>query len=261
MVIHIRRMEVDFCNKVLLEILGRQECKEAHLEFLVSKMWNEKEINVSKVTLKQLIVDKDIVSASLLQRFLELGLPLSKEDVKVAIKHLQAHQVPLFKFIAAKANRDDLDDLCQVAISANRMAFVLNLAERGAKLPSHGSQLLIQALKTEDYDGALALAKKFTKTTMDKLDLATLMESNIVNCPELIRVLVETGLSPNGRGRKTPISVVMGLPATSWTKKIVLMCFLLDIGEDCSHLSHTGKSSTTPLHVATDIALQSGEES
>ena len=93
---------------------------------------------------------------------------------------------------------------------------------------------------------------------MDKLDLATLMESNIVNCPELIRVLVETGLSPNGRGRKTPISVVMGLPATSWSKKITLLCLLLDIGEDCNHLSHTGKSSTTPLHVATEVALQSG---
>ena len=257
MVIHIRRMTLDFCNKVLIEILSRKECQEAHLEFLVSKMWNEKEINVSKVTLRRLIVDREITSESLLQRFLELGLPLSKEDIKMAITSLKPNQSHLFRFIIAKCNTDDLDELCQAAVSANRMTFVLHLVERGAKLPSHGSDLLIHALKAEDYDGALALAKKFTKASTDKLDLASLMDSNIVNCPELIKVLVDTGLSPNGRGRKTPIAVIMG-KAISITKKIDMVCLLLEVGEECSHLSHIGKSTTTPLHVATEVALQSG---
>ena len=260
MVIHIRRMALDFCNKVLVEILSRKECKQAHLEFLVSKMWNEKEINVSKVTLKQLIVDREITSESLLQRFLELGLPLTKEDIKMAITSLRPTQMHLFRYIVAKCNPADLDELCQAAVSSNRMTFVLYLVERGAKLPSHGSELLIHALKTEDYDGALALAKKFTKATMDKLNLATLMDSNIVNCPELIKVLVDRGLSPNGKGRKTPISVVMA-KAISATKKIDMICLLLEIGEDCNHLSNTGKSTTTPLHVATELGLQSGEYS
>ena len=255
--IHSRRMSLDFCNKMLIEILSRPECKQTHLEFLVSKMWNEKEINVSKVTLKQLIVDKAITSASLLQRFLELGLPLNKDDIKMAMDCLKPNQVHLFKFIAAKSNPGDLDELCQMAVSANRMTFVLNLVERGAKLPGHGSELLMQALKVEDYDGALALAKKFTKATTDKLDLASLMDSNIVNCPELIKLLIETGLSPNGRGRKTPIAVVMS-KALSWPKKIELVCLLLEKGEDCNHLCHVGKSSTTPLHVAAELALQSG---
>ena len=265
MVIHIRRMELGFCNKVLLEILTRPECKEAHLEFLMNKMWIQntkwkgKEVDVSKVTFKQLVIDRDITSSSILQRFLELGMPLSKEDIKLAIKSLRPKQVHLFKFIAAKANPDDLDELCQAAISASRMTFVLNLVEKGAKLPSHGSELLFKALKTEDYDGALALARKFTKATMDKLDLASLMDTNIIYCPELVKVLVETGLSPNGRGRKTPIAVVSGKVALSLAKKIELMCLLVDVGEDCSHLSHLGKSSATPLHVATELALQSGK--
>ena len=258
MVIHIRRMALDFCNKVLLEIVSRKECKQDHLEFLVSKMWNEKEIDVSKVTLRQLIVDRQITSESLLQRFLELGLPLAKEDIKMAITKLRSNQSHLFRFIISKyGNTDDLDELCQAAVSANRMTFVLYLVERGAKLPTHGSDLLMHALKAEDYDGAIALAKKFTKATTDKLDLATLMDSNIVNCPELIKVLVETGLSPNGRGKKTPIAAVMG-KAISITKKIDMICILLEIGEECSHLSHTSKSATTPLHVATELALQSG---
>ena len=257
MVIHIRRVDLDFCNKVLLEILSRPECKEAHLEFLVSKMWNEKKINVSKVTLKQL-VDKGITSASLLQRFLELGLPLSKEDIMMAIKELKHSQVHLFKHIAAKCDPGDIDELCQTAVSAKRMTFVLNLVERGAKLPSHGSDMLFQALKIKDYDGALFLAKKFTKATMDKLDLSTLMETNIIYCTELIKVLVESGLSPNGRRRKTPAATVMGRTDILLKKKIELLCLLIDVGEDCNHLSNLGKSATTPLHVATDLALQTG---
>ena len=257
MVIHIRRMTLEFCNKVLVEILSRKECKQAHLEFLVSKMWNEKEIDVSKVTLKQLIVDREVTNESLLQRFLELGLPLTKEDVKMAITRLKTGQLHLFRFIIAKCNTDDLDELCQAAVNANRMTFVLYLVERGAKLPSHGSDLLMHALRAEDYDGALALARKFTKATTDKLDLAALMDSNIVNCPELIKVLVQIGLSPNGRGKRTPIAVVMG-KAISITKKIDMICLLLEVGEECSHLSHIGKSTTTPLHVATELALQSG---
>ena len=257
MVIHIRRMTVEFCNKVLVEILSRKECKEAHLEFLISEMWNEKVINVSKVTLKQLIVEREITSECLLQRFLELGLPLTKEDIKMAIKRLKPSQVHLFKYIVAKCNPADLDELCQAAVRANRMTFVLSLVDRGATLPSHGSDLLLQALSAEDYDGALALAGKFTKATMDKLDLATLMESNIVNCPELIKVLVDAGLSPNGSGRKTPIAAVMA-KAISVTKKIDMICLLLEVGEDCGHLCQIGKSTTTPLHVATELALQSG---
>ena len=119
----------------------------------------------------------------------------------------------------------------------------------------------MQALRAEDYAEALALAKKFTQAlaTMDKLDLASLMDSNIINCPETIKVLIDAGLSPNGRGRRTPIAVVMGKGDLTLSKKIELMCLLLENGEDCSHLCHASKSSTTSLHVATELALQSGK--
>ena len=252
------KLPLDFCNEMLMEILSRPECKQTHLEFLVSDMWKEKKINVSKVTLKQLIEDRAITSASLLQRFLELGLPLNKGDMKTAIHCLRANQVHLFNFIVVKCNPDDLDELYQAAMKAKRIMFVLNLVKQGAKvLPGHGSELFSHVLKTEGYDGAVALAKKLTKATMEKLDLASFMDSDIVNCPELIKVLIDNGLSPNGSGRKTPIAVVMG-KAITWSKKIELICLLLEKGEDCSHLCHVGKTSTTPLHVATEVALKSG---
>ena len=251
-VTHVQKMPLDFCNEVFAEIITRPECKQTHLEFLVNTMWNAKELDVSMVSLEQLIVDKAITSATLLQRFLELGLTLTKEDIKMAMNCLKENQTHLFTFIAERTNPEDLNELVQVAVTANCMTFMLNFVEQSTKLPGEGSELLMQALNKKDYNVALALAKVFTMEMMDKLDLTSLMDSNIVNCPEIIEVLIHTGLNPNGKGGKAPLAMVMDkIPSIS--KKIELACLLLDNGADCSHLS------TTPLHKATEIALRSGK--
>ena len=251
----MQNMQPDFCNKVLAEIISRPECMQSHLEFLICTIWNVKELDVSMVQLKQLIVDKAITSATLFQRFLELGLILTKEDIKMAMNCLKDNQMHLFTYIAARSNPGDLNELCQAAVRANRMTFMLNFIEQGAKLPLDGSELLMQALKNKDYDVALALAKMFTKDMVDKLDHALLMDSNIVNCPEIVKVLIHAGLDPNGKGGKTPIAMIMDKVTSMSKKKIELVCLLLDNGADCSHIC---KSSTTPLHKATEVALRTG---
>ena len=74
----------------------------------------------------------------------------------------------------------------------------------------------------------------------------------------MIKMLIKIGLNPNGRGRRTPIAVVMSKQHLTISERIELICLLLENGEDCSHLHQTSKSST-PLHVATELALQSGK--
>ena len=253
--VHVQKMQPDFCNKVLAEIISRPECTQTHLEFLVGTVWNVKELDVSMVQFKQLIVDKAITSASLFQRFLELGLILTKEDIKLAMNCLKENQMHLFTYISAKSDPGDLNELCQAAVKANRMTFMLNFVEQGAKLPQDGSELLMQALKNKDYDVALSLARMFKMDVVDKLDHASLLDSNIINCPEIVKVLIHAGLNPNGKGGKTPIAMIMD-KVTSMSKKIDLVCLLLDNGADCNHLC---KSSTTPLHKATEIALRTGK--
>ena len=110
-----------------------------------------------------------------------------------------------------------------------------------------------------DYHGARALVGKFTKAIVDTIDPSSLIKLNIVNYPELIKMMIDTGLNPNGQGRKTPIAVVLGMQYLMMSKKIELLHLLVENGEECSHLCHVGKSSTTPLHVATELALQSGK--
>ena len=257
---HVKEMPLDFCNKVFTEILSRHECNQAHLEFLVTEMWNEKEIDISKITLQQLIKEKSITSSSLLQRLLELGLPLNEDDIKMAMKCLQHNQLHLFKFIATKSNPLYLDDLYHVAtVSANPQMFSLIFAELGASVPpNHVEQLLIYTLRMYDYNRVLSLARKFTSTCLEEVDLTSLLKSDVANYPELIGVLIDGGVNPNkcGRGGKTPIAMVMDR-YPSWTKIIELVCLLLNKGEHCSHLNHTD-SSTTPLHVATKVALETG---
>ena len=232
---------------------------QTHLQFLLNEMWDKRKINVSQVKLSQLIVDKSVTDPRLFTRFLELGMPLTKDEVKKVIHLLKPEQQPLFKFIVPKCKQEDLDDLCHEAISAKKMSLVLSLVERGAKLPGHGPELLSQALKTEDYDGAIALVKKFTKATLNKLDLGVLINSNLVRCPQLIEMLIDAGVSPNGNAKVKPLVVVMTLPFLSDMTKIDVACLLIKKGADSYALCAISKNSvTSALHVATEVALKSG---
>ena len=254
---------------MLIEILTRPESNQVHLEFLIGEVWNNKELDVSasKVSFQQLIAQKSIRDISLLKTFLKLGLPLLKDDivVTVAVNELPIEQLQVFKDLVFKLeySQEYLDYLCEVAVSAKKAPFVVVFVQLGASLPSvHGdliTNLLITVLKRKDYDGAKALIEKFTEAISDDIDLAFLMDSNIVNRPELIKMLIRTGLNPNGSGRRTPIAVVMSKQHLTMSKKIELISLLLESGEDCSHLHQTSKSFSTPLHVATELALQSGK--
>lgn len=253
---------------MLIEILARSESKKKHLEFLISKVWKDKslDISASKVSMKQLIGQKSIRDESLIEICLKLGMPLTTEDIAVAIRELPTKDQQLFKLLTLKLkySQKDLDSLCKEAISAGKIPFVITFIQLGASLPSAKNYVaaikdtLQTVLEQEDFDGARALIGKFTEGITKHLDLVSLMESNIVKCPELIKLLLERGINPNGRGKKTPIGVVMSNHHLEWPKRIGLVCLLLKNGEECRHLSLLSETATTPLYVATEKALETG---
>ena len=253
---------------MLTEILARPESKRIHLEFLIGEVWKDKnlDISASKVSIRQLIVQKSIRNDGLIKTCLKFGLPLMKDDIVVAIHEFPIEQQQLIKQLALKLehSKEDLDSLCEVAVSTRKAPFVITFVQLGASLPStkvHQDTIedtLKTFLQQKDYDGARALIEKFTKTIAENFDLASLMDSNIVKFPALIEMLIDKGLNPNGRGRKTPIGVVMSNQHLERSKRIEIMCVLLKSGEDCRHLCLTSKLSATPLHVATEKALETG---
>ena len=70
--------------------------------------------------------------------------------------------------------------------------------------------------------------------------------------------MIKAGLNPNGIGGRHPIPLVMN---EVWTisEKIGLLSILVDNGADCNYLLETKKIST-PLHIATEMALKSGKK-
>lgn len=272
LVSHYRRLPLDVCNKMMIEILARPESREIHLKYLLQEVWNEKKLDISssRVSFQQLIRQKSIRDTDLLDICLRFGLPLLKDDIDVAIKELPVKLCQFFKDLVNKLeySQEELNSLCETAVNENKAPFVITFVQLGASLPSTCAQgntirdILLKTLKDKDIDGAKALIQKFTKPIASNLELSSLLASRIGDDPIMISMLLDAGLDPNGGDRKTPtpIAAVMNKGHLKLSKRAHIVCLLLEKGEDCSHLQQTSKSSTTPLHVATEIALKTGKK-
>ena len=251
---------------MLIELVLRPESKEAHIKFLINEAWKDKclDISASNITVEQLIDKK---AEKFIEICLKLGMPLTKKDMTVAIRELPIREQEVFKQLTLnfEHTQADLNFLCKEAISSRKIPFIAMLIQLGASLPSATiytatiQDTLMIVLERKDFLAARALIQKFTKDIAKHFDLVSLMDSNIIMCPELIKLLIEKGLNPNSWGRKTPISVVMSNQYLDWPKRIEIVCLLLKSGEDCYHLSLTNTSATTPLYVATEKALETGK--
>lgn len=260
-----RNIPSDYCNRMLIELIFRPESKKSHVEFLVNKVWKDKnlDISASKISVKQLI---DRKAERFIETCLKLGMPLTRKDVEVAIHKLPIREQEIIKHLTLKF-QENLDALCREAICSRKIPFIITLIQLGASLPSTSLRVYIDTikdtlttvLKQNDFQAARVLIEKFTEAVTEHFDLVSLMDSNIIKCPELIELLIEKGLNPNVRSRKTPISVVMSNQRLEWTKRIGIVCLLLKSGEHCYHLSLTSTSITTPLYVATEKALETGK--
>ena len=251
---------------MLIELVLRPESKKAHVKFLINEVWKDKhlDISASNITVEQLIDKK---AEKLIEICLKLGMPLTKKDMTVAIRELPIREQEVFEQLTLnfEHSQADLDFLCKQAISSRKIPFIVMLIQLGASLPSATiyaatiKDTLMTVLEGKDFLAARALIEKFTKAITNCFDLISLMDSNIIMCPELIKMLIEKGLNPNyNRGRKTPVSVVMSNQYLDWPKRIGIVCLLLKCGEDCYHLSLTNTSATPPLYVATEKALETG---
>lgn len=254
---------------MFIEILARPDSRKLHLDFLISEVWKDKSIDISasKVSMKHLIGQKSIRDERFIETCLKLGMPLTKEDIAVAIREFPTEQQELFKHLTSKLkySQEDLDFLCKEAIIVGKKPFIITFIRLGAALPNTNLKAYVATIKEtlksiKDFDGAKALIERFTEDITKHLDLVSLMESDVVKCPELIKLLLEKGVNLNSGRNKTPIAVVMSTEHLQWPKRIEIACLLLKNGEDCRHLSLSSKPAATPLYVATEKALEGGND-
>ena len=205
------------------------------------------------------LLDVPISDRKLLEKLLMFGVSVTTQNIQEAVERLPVFRVDTLVLLLSKCTvntPDILSQSCQKAFSARKLPFVLCLIQHGAELPAEPTELLIMALMQNDFDMALNLLGN-QKIAIEKVDLGDLISStDLINNPKTIAKLLEAGVSPNGCGKKKPIAEVLKLQCIS-SKKIDVVCLLLEKG-DCSHLCHGSKERTTPLHVATELALKAG---
>lgn len=247
----------DSCVTILLYLMKRKDCTSDVLMFLMMKIWQSKKIDCSGVNMKALIVDKEVTNPKLIARFLGSGVVVTMGDLHDAIHYFPDDNLDSFKLLLYKCEKADLTRLCRESLKANRTSFVLYLIEKGASLPKEHEMMLHCLLELKNFDGVKAILKLLSKQTIEKIDLARLLETNLVLDHDLIEMLINAGVNPNGK--KSPITTVMSLHYLKPESQVALVCLLIKCGADISQLSLTARGSTTPLHVATELTLKTGE--
>ena len=248
----------DFCSELLIELVSRSKCKSKHLELVVCEMWSLKQVDASRISLQKLLVKMKVTKLQLIQHLMELGMQVSRSDISTAIRVLKEGHLYTFKHIASKCSTKDLDRLCLEASNLKKMSFVLCFVEQGAKPPGTGMDLFYYALKVENFIAAMDLVRNFPKATVSTMDLAELLATKLTHSSKLISVLIDAGVNPSGSTRKSPVSTIVASQSLEADRQVEILCLLLAKGVDCYHLCRGKKSSTTPLHVATEISLQAG---
>lgn len=145
--------------------------------------------------------------------------------------------------------------LCTEAFRLKKLPFILDLMKEGTTPPGDSVEMLFQeALRLKDFEGAKIVLLYFAEEKIAKLDLSTLLASNLVLNVELIEILINKGVRI-----KNSIGVVMNMKLPP-KDQIDVIALLLDHGAECSELSWNYRGITTPLHVATELALESGKQ-
>ena len=246
-----------FCVKLFRQILSREDVQLKHLDFLIFQLFDRitAPFNASSIKLSQLL-EKSIVGMKFLRRMFELGMIANAEDVEMAVRILPDSSVGTLELIVSKQSEaGNLDLLLEAAVKARKMRFIAWLIEHGTKTPDELAVFLTQALDQKDFDTAKVFLKASTTITCKNIDLGIHIAAGLTD-PDLIERLIDAGADPSGNVKKTLVEVlkIVNLPAK---KQIDLVCLFLMKGADCNHLSLVRKT-TTPLHVATELALEAG---
>lgn len=246
------------CRALLQLLLSKPGCRSQLLSFLLMQAWENKKVDCSSVQLKTLLVEKKVTNPNLLQRFIEFGAVVQSGDVCLAIQNLSSDDIGVFKLIVSKCQEFDKNDACSEAAAANKILFVLHLVELGASLPEDGIKLFKEAVKLKQFEGARLLVKFFSKEALESLDLAVLLETtSLIFDVKLVETLITAGVCVTGK--KSPVVVVMQSNLLDVSAKIDILSLLIERGADCKQLCQTCHKTTTPLHVATELALQTGK--
>ena len=245
------------CVKLLGLLLNHQDCKTPLLSHLLLEIWRDRTFSCSGVKLKVLLEDKGLTDEKLLARFFDLKVSVSVEDVRLAMRCLSPADINVLKLLCAKCVELDVNAMYNEALSLGKVAFSLHFVESGA-IPGKELENFMIALKKKNFHTAKLLVEVIDKDVFGSVELGHLFDTtDLLMDVELIRLLVQAGVKLCGTGPLIPM--VMKTPLLKLEDKIEVVCILVENGVECKQLCLTAQRSTTPLHVATELAIKSGK--
>ena len=248
----------DYRQKLLHQVIAHDHSKPSLINFLMLEAWKAGTVNCSQVQLQTILSDKRVTKFEVLERFLNFGTRVLEDDLSCAVRVLPNNAIDSLKLMASKCSKFDRNKLCQEASTYNKMDFVLLFVALGATLLGDCTGLLKQALQISDFDNAAVFTKSILTEAIQELDLGVLLKTtNLVASSKMIQLLMEKGISYSSKN--SPMVAVMGLPL-SLQEKVEAIGILIENGVDCKQLCQTTAKTTTPLHIATELALKLGKK-
>ena len=255
-----RHVQNGFCTELLRSLLSHNEAKEAHIKLLVEMPIHADppHFDGSKVKVSKLLKMK-FTHEKIMKCLLQCGMKNDKSDMKLAVKTLAGDNTGTLDILCVHFKGDMegmLNAARQVAMKEKKIKFVLCLLKRGCKLPCTSQEALTLALQQNLADVAESL---LPFCELAEVDLGLLMRkcTELINHKHLIAKMIDSGMNPSGIGEEKPLAIVRQI--SHLTKKLELICLLLTKGCDCSQLCHGKKYTTTPVHFATAIGLETGK--
>lgn len=256
-----RHVKSGFCTELLLNLLKRPDVKEMHVKFLVTEMpirSTQPYFDGSKVDISVLIRRK-FAHRKTLEVLFQCGMKVKQKDLEVAIEALATISMSIIDDMCTHFDGDPLEALkivFQSAMKLKRIKLVHHVLKKGCKLQCTSQEILTLAIQKDSADIAESL---LPSCTLSEVDLGQLMNTKLVNHPQLIIKMIDAGVNPNGLGKQRPLVEVQQLTGLSINRRMDLICLLLEKGCDCADLCAGSKIPTTPVHVATSIGLEAGK--
>jgi hypothetical protein len=124
-------------TKILAELAQREDSQQKHFSTLLFTLVPEtvsSGVDVSSLSVVELLKTKSVTSAKLIQRLVALGMKVSESDVSSAVQVLKEHQKKVLRLLVkecARTRKSTFTSACKEAVKAKKLQFVACLIENG----------------------------------------------------------------------------------------------------------------------------------
>jgi len=243
------------CLSLLKDLIGR-DVNVKGLKFLVN-IWKDhkRSVKYSIFNMTTFLAIPHCYEHGLLSHLIACDLKINNQALAIAIQQLPDSRLDLLKDMEDKCVATvDINGLCFRALREKKMEFLLHYLEAGAKWPKHHTEVLHALVNDKSLTKFERALKLLGKDKIKEVDIVDFVSAKLLSRFDHISLLVDAGANPNGK--RNSLAAIRSVKINVGTK-VDILCSLIRRGANCNNLCDM--STTTPLHVATEMAIESSK--